>query len=285
MENSFDLIRGLLTGMVNTLPKIIGCLVILLLGFLISRLIASIIRATLTKIGLDRWGKQLEEIDFIQKNNLKIKLSGILSKTVYYFLMLIFIVAATDVLGLPALSDLFKNILNYLPNILVALVLLLVGVFVSDQLKKAILTTGKSLGIPSAGLLAHAIFYFVLVNFLMAALGQLQVDTVFIESNLLILIAGVAAAFAIGYGLASKTIVANILAAFYTKDKFKIGDEVTIDGLRGEVYRIDKSSITLVLADAQKAIIPLAKITEGSILIHREAMTISGGPETRILEK
>ena len=268
MENSFDLIRQLLTSMVATLPKLLGCLVILILGYIISKIVASVIKTVISKAGVDKLGKKIEEVDFIRKNNIEIKISGILSRIIFYFMMLIFIVAATDVLGMPALSDLFKNMLNYIPNVVVAGVLLLVGILVADGIRKAIETTGKSLGIPSTGMLATAFFYFIMINFLMAALGQLQIDTGFIEKNILIVIGGISLAFAIGYGLASKTIVSNILSAFYSKDKIKVGDEVTIDNIRGEILNIDRSSVTLLLPNHQKSIIPLSKVTAESITIH-----------------
>lgn len=284
MENSFDLIRQLLTSMVATLPKLLGCLVILVLGYIISKIVASVIKTVISKAGVDKLGKKIEEVDFIRKNNIEIKISGILSRIIFYFMMLIFIVAATDVLGMPALSDLFKNMLNYIPNVVVAGVLLLVGILVADGIRKAIETTGKSLGIPSTGMLATAFFYFIMINFLMAALGQLQIDTGFIEKNILIVIGGISLAFAIGYGLASKTIVSNILSAFYSKDKIKVGDEVTIDNIRGEILNIDRSSVTLLLPNHQKSIIPLSKVTAESITIHKEAPDEIESAEIKQLE-
>ena len=284
MENSFDLIRQLLTSMVATLPKLLGCLVILILGYIISKIVASVIKTVISKAGVDKLGKKIEEVDFIRKNNIEIKISGILSRIIFYFMMLIFIVAATDVLGMPALSDLFKNMLNYIPNVVVAGVLLLVGILVADGIRKAIETTCKSLGIPSTGMLATPFFYFIMINFLMAALGQLQIDTGFIEKNILIVIGGISLAFAIGYGLASKTIVSNILSAFYSKDKIKVGDEVTIDNIRGEILNIDRSSVTLLLPNHQKSIIPLSKVTAESITIHKEAPDEIESAEVKQLE-
>lgn len=270
MQNSFNLIRQLLTSMVATLPKLLGCIVILILGYILSSIVARIVKTFLATVGIDKFGEKLDEVDFIRKNHIKVKISAILSKVLYYFMMLIFTVAATDVLGMPALSQLFTNMLNYIPNVIVAMVLMIVGVLVGEGLRKAIETTGKSLGIPSAGMLANALFYFILINFLMAALGQLQVDTGFIETNILILIGGISLAFAIGYGLASRHVVANLLSGFYTKDKFKIGDEVTIDGHRGEIMQIDRSSLILK-SDHEKIVVPLSKITRQSIRIHKEA--------------
>jgi len=272
MENSLNLVRELLTNMVSTLPKLVGCIIILIVGYIVAKIVATIVKTAVSRVGIDKFGEKLGDIDFIQKNNIKIKISAILSKILYFFILLIFIVAATDVLGMPALSDLFKNMLNYIPNVVVAIVMLMIGVLVADALRKGIETAGKSLGIPSAGILANAFFYFILINFLMAALGQLNIDTKFIESNLLIAVGGISLAFAIGYGLASKNILSNLVSGFYTKDKFSIGDEITVDGARGQIIKMDRSSITLLQANNEKTIVPMAKLTNDNIIIHKEAL-------------
>lgn len=272
MENSLNLVRELLTSMVATLPKILGCLIILIFGYIVAKIVATIVKTAVSRIGIDKFGEKLEEIEFIQKNNLKIKISAILSKVLYFFILLIFIVAATDVLGMPALSDLFKNMLNYIPNMVVAMVMLMIGVLVGDALRKGIETTGKSLGIPSSSILANAFFYFILINFLMAALGQLNIDTKFIEANLLIAVSGISLAFAIGYGLASKNILANLVSGFYTKDKFSVGDEITVDGARGQIIKIDRSSLTLLQPNNERTIVPMSKLTNDNIIIHKEAL-------------
>lgn len=272
MENSLNLVRELLTSMVATLPKLLGCIIILILGYIVAKIVATVVKTAVSRVGIDKFGEKLEDIDFIQKNNLKIKISSILSKILYFFILLIFIVAATDVLGMPALSDLFKNMLNYIPNVVVAIVMLMIGVLVGDSLRKGIETTGKSLGIPSASILANAFFYFILINFLMAALGQLKIDTQFIESNILIAVAGISLAFAIGYGLASKNILANLVSGFYTKDKFSIGDEITVDGARGQIIKMDRSSLTLLQANNEKTIVPMSKLTNDNVIIHKEAL-------------
>lgn len=284
MENSLNLVRELLTSMVSTLPKLLGCMVILILGYIVSKIVAVVIKTALSKVGIDRFGDKLDDVEFIRKNNIKVKISTVVSKILYFFIFLIFIVAATDVLGMPALSDLFKNMLNYIPNVIVALVMLMIGVLVGDALRKGMETTGKSLGIPSASILANAFFYFILINFLMAALGQLKIDTNFIESNILIVIAGISLAFAIGYGLASKDILSNLVSGFYTKGKFSVGDEITVDKIRGQIINMDRSSMTLLHPNNEKTIVPMAKLTTESIIIHRDAPDQIGTTEVMQIE-
>ena len=99
------------------------------------------------------------------------------------------------------------------------------------------------------------------------SLTQIGIDTDFISNNLSIIIAGCVFAFALGYGLASKDMMSNFLASFYSKEKIKIGDLVSIDNVKGEVIKIDGSSLTLLTANS-KVIIPLSKLTSETLEVH-----------------
>ncbi|HMR42829.1 MAG TPA: mechanosensitive ion channel, partial [Saprospiraceae bacterium] len=99
-----------------------------------------------------------------------------------------------------------------------------------------------------------------------SALAQAGLDTRFIMSNLTVLLGGGVLAFALGYGFASKNIVANFLASFYSKNKVKIGDIVMIDGIKGMVIFMDNSSLTLQ-SEGKKVVLPLSKLTSEKVEI------------------
>ena len=65
-----------------------------------------------------------------------------------------------------------------------------------------------------------------------------------------------------------KDVVANFLASFYSQNKFQVGDDITINGHRGTVINLDKSSISLLTNDA-KIIIPLGKLTSMEVIVHK----------------
>ena len=101
----------------------------------------------------------------------------------------------------------------------------------------------------------------------MSALDQAGIQTDFIKSNLIIIVAGAVGAFAFGYGLASKGMMANLLASFYAKGKFIIGDVVTVDNTKGQIVAMDNTSFT-IQTDASKIVFPLNKLTEKGIEVH-----------------
>ena len=248
--------------------KLVGALLILLIGWIVSKFVARISRSFLGRIGLDKLGEKLNNVDFVASSGLNIQLSKIISKFIYYILLIVFVIVATEALDMPAVSDLFYLIIQWIPNFIAAIIVLSLGIIVSDFLRKLVLTTTQSLNIPSAKLISSFVFYFLLVNVLIVALTQADINTDFIASNISIIIGGGVLAFAIGYGFASKNLLANLLSAQYNKHKVRIGDEIQIGSDAGKVVAIDKTSLTL-RSEEKVIIIPLFKLTDEKIIIHK----------------
>lgn len=242
-------------------PKFIGALTVLFVGWLVSRTVGKILSKVLAKVGVDRLAEMLDDIDLVQRTGvLKEKLSAILAKVVYYMMMLTFIIAATEILGVGAITQLFTDLMNYLPSLLTASVIFMLGLFLADMVQGAVITLCQSLGIASAKMIGSIVFYFLFVTIAVSSLAQAKINTEFISSSLVVLIGAGALAFAFGYGLASKDLVSNYLASYYNKNKVRVGDEVRIIGERGKVVLIDSTS--MILQTPERAIIiPLSKLT------------------------
>jgi small-conductance mechanosensitive channel len=97
-------------------------------------------------------------------------------------------------------------------------------------------------------------------------LSQAKIDTDFIKSNLNILLGAAVGAFGLGYGLASKEMMSNFLASFYSRDKIKIGDLISVDGVKGVIIDMDNTSLALQL-ESSVVIIPLSKIATSKVEI------------------
>lgn len=261
-------ITEMLLGMLSAVPKFVTAIIILLLGMMLSKIVKKIITTTLEKVQIDKFGDKLNEIDILANNNITIKLSAVAGKLVYYLMMLIFVMTAVGVLDMPILAELIQDIIKFVPNLIAAFVILIIGLLLGDTLKNVVTATCKSMGMPSANIIGAFVFYFIFINVIIVALSQAQISTEFFAQNISIIIAGGVLAFSIGYGFASKDLVASFLASYYTKDKLNIGDKVTLNGVRGIISNVDKSSVT-VTSDNKDVIIPLNKILQDNIEIHR----------------
>lgn len=265
-----ELKAGILVDLISKFstlfPRLIFALIVFLVGWMLAKIGSGFLGKVLKSLKVDVLGDKLNEIDFMQANNIKIKISSILCQFFYYFLVLIFIVAATDVLGVKVISDFVGSLINYLPKLLTALVMLMIGVFVSDLISKAVRTTCESLGIPSAKIISLVVFYLLLITISISALAQADIDTSFLASNITVIIGAGALAFSIGYGLASRDLVSNYLASFYNRNKVRIGDEVVMEGVKGKVVLLDTNSIVLQTTDSA-VIFPLSKLATQKVEI------------------
>ena len=152
------------------------------------------------------------------------------------------------------------------------MVVLIFGIVLADAVKKVVYETCRGLGIQSGNLLANVVFYFILLNIVLIALRQAQLQTRFMEQNITVMLAGVAGAFAIGYGLAARKVMGSLLASFYNRGRLKVGDEVTIAGMRGEITTMNNADLVL-RAEESEYIIPFSTLNSESVEIHsrREA--------------
>ncbi len=257
----------LLNQVVAGLPKFFFAIIVLILGIFISKLVAKMIKAALQKLNIDALGEKLNEIEIVDKSNIRIKLSDVISKIFYYILLLFVLVVATDILDLEPVSNLVVGIFEFMPKLIVALIILVFGTLLADGIRSIVQTACDSLGIPSSKLIASFLFYFLFINIFVSALSQAEINTEFLSTNISILIAGLVLAFAIGYGLSTKSTMTNYLASFYTNDRFNIGDRVTLDGITGLIVEMDKRSVTIDTGSS-RVLFPLSKLLNEKIEIH-----------------
>lgn len=262
----FEILKNLLIKFVSAVPNILAAIFISLVGFVIAKSVGKLITHLFQKIGVDKLADKLNEIDVVHKYNIQFKPSRILGEIIYYFLMLFFLIAATELLGMPAVSNLIGDLINYIPNLVVAGVVLVIGLVVSNALKEIVNTTCKSLNVPNASLIGNLVFYFVFITIALSALNQAKIDTSFIRNNLSIILGGIVAAFSIGYGLASKDMMSNFLASFYSRRHIQIGDNIKIGDVSGTVIYTD-STCMKIQSGEKMVIIPMNKLSTHDVEI------------------
>jgi hypothetical protein len=262
----FEILKSLLLKFTSTIPNIVGAIVIAIIGMILARVISKLIARLLVAINIDKLADKLSDIDMIQENNINIKPSIVVSKTIYYLLLLIFLIMATDILQMSVVSQLIKDLISYIPSLITAMLLIIIGLVIANVLKNIVVSVCKSISIPSSNLIGNFIFYFVFLTALITALSQAKIDTDFIKNNISILLGGVVAAFAIGYGLASKDMMSNFLASFYSRRHFNVGDTVKIGETIGKIMYADNSCVKIQSVD-RLVIIPLHKLMKEDVEI------------------
>jgi hypothetical protein len=179
-------------------PKLIAFLLILLIGYLIARVIRKILDRVLERIGFDRW---------VERGGVRLALersrydaSSLLAKLVFYIVLLFVLQLAFGVFGPNPISELIRGVVAYLPNVFVAVVILVVGSAVAAGVKEIVeaslgrLSYGRGLAFGASGA--------VLVLAIFAALDQLQIAPAIVRGLFFALLAVVvgSAVVAIGGG-------------------------------------------------------------------------------------
>lgn len=259
LQERLPFINDLLTNGLLFLARLLGALLVILFGRLMAKGMGKGLTKLFKRVGIDKLADRLGQIDLFRKSTIKVTPSEVIGKVIYYIIFFVFIWIATDMLHIAALSDMISRVFDYLPVLTSALIVFIAGVFLADFLKKIVLTATKSLNIPAANLIANLVFYFLFINVAMITLAQAGIQTESIEDNISIILAGIVAAFAIGYGYASRPVLSNMLAAYYNRNRIQIGDHITIEGIEGKVLKMDNTTFTLETA-SKLVVFPLHKL-------------------------
>jgi hypothetical protein len=194
----FTALTNALNLLLEFIPKLIGFLVILLVGWIIATAVSKAITFLLRKVGFDRLSERIGLTRLEQRMGVRMDAAGILGTITYWFLFLIFLVPAADALGIPSVSAILNELVAYIPNVFVAILVLFLGAlaatFVADLVRGA--TASANMGSPN--LYANIARYAVIGFAAIIALEQLKIA----PSIMNILFTAVVGASALAFGLA-----------------------------------------------------------------------------------
>ena len=192
-----DAVRLILTF----IPRLIGFLIILLVGWLIATLVSKALTLLLRKIGFDRMSDRIGLTRFEGRMGVKMDSAGILGKIVFWFLFLVFLVPAADALGVPAVSNILNQLVAYIPNVFVAILVLFLGALAGTVVADLVRGATASARIGNPNLFATIARWAILGFAALIALEQLQIAPALINELFGAIVAAVAIAFALAFGL------------------------------------------------------------------------------------
>jgi len=260
LSNLSEILRNIFSTLIGQfedfVPRVLWCFIILAIGYFVARGVKIVVKQVLSRVGFDRIGERLNEIGIIKQLKTEVSLSEIVAKIFYYYLLLIFLTLATEKLGIDTITNMVLSLVNFIPKIIAGAIMLQIGIMLSDAIKSAVTALCKSFNIASAKLIGNIAFIFFLIITFITALGQIGIETTLLESSFLLIIGGVVVAFAIGYGFASRDVLANVISSFYSRKNYKEGQLIKIDDVKGIITKIDATSITIV-NDFSTTIVPL----------------------------
>jgi small-conductance mechanosensitive channel len=252
----------LVDGLIFALPRIIAGAVLFLLGWLLAKLFSRLISRSLKALKFDKMMERVKLGDFLKRLRISSTPSQLAGKFIYWLVMLLMIVGFADALNLEVVSQKIGVLINYLPNIILAALILIIGLFLAGKVQQVIQVSMASQGIRAGRMIGNIIFYIISVFIILTALEQLKFNIDLLTSNVMILLGGVALAFSIGYGLAAKEIFPNIISSYYGKNMFAVGDTIRLAETEGEILEITNISVVLQTPEGKRYIPAKKFVTE-----------------------
>lgn len=238
------------------IPNLIVALVITLLGTLLGLVVARVVTTVLTRVGFDELGNRTGLIEDLSRVGIAMRPSRLVGRIAFLIIFAAAFVQAVNGLELAPISQTLGTFLTYLPHVVLAVVLVLVGVIVGDTVGR-----GTAGAMSRSGVLYHEVAGSVLrtsiiVLAVLMALQQLTVESSFLFYVLLVVLGAGAAAFAIAGGSGARGFAENLIAARYVEGHLTVGTFIRVQGHTGAVERLDATSTIIRTADDRTIIFP-----------------------------
>jgi len=193
------------------LPNLMAAIIVFLLGWFLSRLTRALIVRVLGALRFDVLTERAGINDLMARGGIQKQPKEVLATLVYWFLLLIVIIASFDVLGLPIIYELLNKIVLYIPNIIAAVVVLIFGGILANFLEAVVKTVSSGLGTETASLLSKIAKYSVIILAITMSLQQLSIASSVVTVAFAILFGAFSLALALAFGLGGRDAAANYL--------------------------------------------------------------------------
>jgi hypothetical protein len=216
MQEFFDAtfmspLRQLYQHLVQFFPRLAGAAVLIILGLFLAWLTSKLIRKSLVAFHFDRFSNQVGLTSLLEKAKISKAASELLSLAVYWFVFLNFFMIAVRNLDEPVMSGVFSKFFSYLPNLLVSILIILLGLMAGKFISRSVLLAATNSGLKSARILSAGVDLLIIMFTLSLALEQMEIGQSTIVAAFSILFGGVVLALALAFGLGGRHLARQFL--------------------------------------------------------------------------
>jgi|SwirhisoilCB2_FD_contig_61_656020_length_1125_multi_2_in_0_out_0_1 hypothetical protein len=232
---SFNHAFGQIIGL---LPNVVAMLVVLVVGYIVAHVLDRFATALSQSLGLETAAERSGLMTSMKQVGIRRSVPSIVGQIVFWLTMCVFVTAAFNILGLQAVSAAMEKIVAYIPNLLVATVVVVVGLLVAGFLRGVVATSADRVGISYAENLANGVYYVLALMTFIGAFDQLHIEFGLLKELILIAFGGLALGFGLAFGLGGREVMGGILAGYYTRQRLHTGDRVSVAGMEGTVREV-----------------------------------------------
>jgi hypothetical protein len=228
---------------INYFPQILATAGVLLIGWLAAHVLSLSTRKLI--LGLDALFGKITRIDNINRERIQTSYSLIISKAVFWIVMVFFLAVGANILGWEMFTGWLDRIVGYLPGLITGLAIILGGFLVSNLAKATIYTAAERAGITQSAGMARSVQIVIIFSSIIIGVEQIGLNIDFLSNIIVASVAILLAGAALAFSLGARNMVANIIGAQYTRKYCKVGDRIRIGELEGEIVELSQAFIVL----------------------------------------
>jgi small-conductance mechanosensitive channel len=245
-------------------PRLAGAAGLLVVGWLLALLMRMLASRLITALG--RMVPQRMLRRGLPQLTIERQVSDIIGLVVFWAVLLFFLAAAADTLGLPVLSTSLVGFGFYVPRLIGAILIAVFGLILGNLAREAVTAAASAAGAPFAAAVGQIIRAAILIAAGLIAVAELGIDITLLTAVLSVTLLAVLGAFSLAFGLGARTAVSNIIGAHYLRQTFKIGEKVRFGEIEGTITNITSVSVIVRVPDGEM-VIPAKQFSEAASML------------------
>lgn len=216
----------------------------------------------LRRMGFDRAAARIGLNGVLERGHIKSSPAEIVGTLAFWFIMLTFVVSAADSLGLGNVSRTIESFVAYLPNVVGAVAITVVGLILAGFVRDAVQRGAESVGVEYADALGKLVHVVLIVLVGTLAVGQLKLNVVLVTRVIEILLIAGGAGLALTLGLGTRDLSKNIVAGVYARDMYSPGMQLTVGTDSGAVEEVGAISTRIRTPNGEAVYVPNGQFLE-----------------------
>jgi small-conductance mechanosensitive channel len=192
-------------GFISFVPGLLGAIILFILGWVVGSVVGKAITQLVAVLKVDKLFESAGSKDFMNRSGIKLSISGFIGGLVKWFIIVVFLMAALQIIGLTQVNDFLREaVLYYLPKVIIASLVLIIATVLADAMKKLVSASAQAANIRSANMLGSITLYAIWIFAFIIALSELGIASAFMQILFTGFIAALAIALGLSFGLGGK---------------------------------------------------------------------------------
>ncbi len=208
-------LQGLWLGFINFIPSLVVALVIFILGWVLADILGRAVKQVIDALKVNQLFASAGADAALAKANMKLDVGAFLGGLVKWFIVLVFLMTSLEIVGLTQVNVFLRDgVLAYLPQVIIAAIILIAATLIADAMAKLVFATAKAANLRSAGFLAGIVKYAIWIFALIVALAKLGIAPEFMQILFTGLVGALALALGLAFGLGGRDAAARAIEHF-----------------------------------------------------------------------